>query len=399
MTENRVELTLDDALRHGFVLKGTADRTLRLTDYIGKEEKVIIPEKVGDKDITSIGQIAFMRRKDVVSVTIPSKVRDIDSRAFSECYKMKKIFVAEDNPVYKDEDGVLMSKDGTKLLRVPEGIEGTFSIPEGIKEICINAFAGCQSMVQVYIPADVTYIDDKAASNCASFKILTVDHRNPKYLERNGALFSKDGTKLLRVPEGMTGRFVVPAGVTEILSGAFRGCCWLDSVVIPDSVVKIDDYAFYACVKLRSMLIPDSVKSVGAHIFSMCVNLESIKLPKTLDMIPECAFTLCKALKEVKVPRSVKSIGSEAFYKCKSLEAINFPEGLTEIEKYAFTGCVSLTKINLPESLTLIGEEAFKDCSLLKRVHILSGNLSLNPGIFGGNTRASITAPKLKLKK
>ena len=69
--------------------------------------------------------------------------------------------------------------------------------------------------------------------------------------------------------------------MTEIGSGAFRGCESLKSVTIPDSVTKIGLWAFYGCTSLKSVTIPDSVTEIGDSAFSHfshCTSLKIIKL-------------------------------------------------------------------------------------------------------------------------
>ena len=57
-----------------------------------------------------------------------------------------------------DEFGVEYSKDGRKLLKAPQKLDGTYSIKEGVRIICNNAFSGCESVRSVVIPDSVTSI-------------------------------------------------------------------------------------------------------------------------------------------------------------------------------------------------------------------------------------------------
>ena len=49
--------------------------------------------------------------------------------------KLVKFEVSPDNPYYTAEDGVILSKDKTVLVRVPTGKEGKYTTPKGIKRI------------------------------------------------------------------------------------------------------------------------------------------------------------------------------------------------------------------------------------------------------------------------
>lgn len=52
---------------------------------------------------------------------------------------------AELNEAITDEFSVKYSKDGRKLLKVPQKLKGTYAIKEGTKIICDRAFEDCKS--------------------------------------------------------------------------------------------------------------------------------------------------------------------------------------------------------------------------------------------------------------
>ena len=123
-----------------------------------------------------------------------------------------KATAEELNEAIMDEFGVKYSKDGRKLLKAPRNLDGTYSIKEGVKTICDNAFEGCTSLSSL----------------------------------------------------------VFPNSITSIGVGAFEFCSALSSLVIPDSVTSIGDRAFTNCKSLRSIVIPDGVTSIGDGAFACC---------------------------------------------------------------------------------------------------------------------------------
>ena len=66
--------------------------------------------------VTSIGQMAFCSCDGLTSVMIPSSVTIIGMQAFGSCDSLTAFRVAEGNPNYKSVDGILLTKDGTKLV-------------------------------------------------------------------------------------------------------------------------------------------------------------------------------------------------------------------------------------------------------------------------------------------
>ena len=135
-----------------------------------------------------------------------------------------------------DEFGVEYSKDGRKLLKAPQKLDGTYSIKEGVRIICNNAFSGCFSLKSLVIPDSVTRIGDSAFFCCEFLRSV-----------------------------------VIPDSVTNIGDGAFGNCYSLTSIAIPSSVTSIGKGAFNGCSSLTSIAIPDSVTSIGDNTFKGCI--------------------------------------------------------------------------------------------------------------------------------
>ncbi len=157
-----------------------------------------------------------------------------------------------------DEWGVKYSKDGRKLLKVPEELDGTYSVKKGTKIICDSAFCCCGFLSSVVIPDSVTSIGYNAFYDCRSLSNI-----------------------------------IFPNSVTNIGGGAFWLCCLLTSIVIPNSVVSIEEYTFMDCCSLLNIVIPDSVTSIGGCAFSGCSSLTSIIIPNSVVSIEMSAFIRC----------------------------------------------------------------------------------------------------------
>ena len=85
-----------------------------------------------------------------------------------------KATAEELNEAVIDEFGVKYSKDGRKLLKAPQKLDGTYSIKEGVRIICNNAFSGCFSLTGIVIPDGVTSIGDYAFSSCRSLTNIVI---------------------------------------------------------------------------------------------------------------------------------------------------------------------------------------------------------------------------------
>ncbi len=117
---------------------------------------------------------------------------------------------------------------------------------------------------------------------------------------------------------------VIPAGVTEIGYGAFKGCTSLTSVEIPAGVTKIGDEAFWGCTSLASVEIPAGVTEIAGSAFEDCTSLASVEIPAGVSKISDWAFLNCTSLASVEIPAGVTEIAGAAFAGCKALASIAF---------------------------------------------------------------------------
>jgi hypothetical protein len=152
-------------------------------------------------------------------------------------------------------DGVLFNKGRTNLIQYPIGNPRTsYTIPNTVKKIGINAFTHSQALTSVTIPESVTSIEMLVFNLCTSLTAINVDAANPNYSSEDGVLFNKDKTNLIQYPAGNPRTsYTIPNTVTEIMAYAFYGCEALSSVTIPESVTKMGHYAFAGCTSLAEI--------------------------------------------------------------------------------------------------------------------------------------------------
>ena len=78
---------------------------------------------------------------------------------------LQKINVADGNPYFASEDGVLFDKEKKTLLCFPCGRSGTYTVPENVLIIREDAFEGSDQLVELTIPDSVTEIGRSAFWN------------------------------------------------------------------------------------------------------------------------------------------------------------------------------------------------------------------------------------------
>ena len=348
------------------------------------------------KELSACSFRLFIGEKPILLQTI----EDISTKATDE--ERKEALV--------DEWGVKYSKDGRKLLKAPQKLNGTYSIKEGVMIICDKAFQFCSSLRSIVIPDGITCIGDMTFYRCSSLTSFVIPDSVTSIGDR---VFS--GCKSLT-------DIVIPDGVTSIGAWTFCGCESLTGIVIPDSVTSIGTWTFCGCSSLKyisipksviclngnpffnwygkldclspyfiydnkvlfnkdkskiiafrdknttSYVIPDSVSCIGSGAFYDCKSLCSVVIPKSVISIGEGAFEFCSSLRSIVIPDGVISIGEGAFEFCSSLRSIVIPDGITCIGEGAFSNCKSLTDIVIPDSVTSIGDKAFCRCTSLSNI-------------------------------
>ena len=418
------------------------DGTVNITDYNGSAEKVVIPDTIDGKSVTSIGYEAFYGCASLTSVTIPKSVTKISYNVFNGCTSLTAINVATENQNYVSVNGVLYNKDKTVLIcypagkkdknyKIPDSVTSigyyafskcsnltSITIPNGVKSIGNSAFYGCTSLTSITIPNSVTSIGDSAFYGCTSLTSITI----PDSVTSIGESAFEDCSSLTSI--------TIPNSVTDIGRSAFSGCTSLTAIDvevgnnnytsvngvlfnkdktelicypsrktdksynIPNSVTKIGGYAFYDCTSLTSITIPNGVTSIGESAFDCCTSLTSITIPNSVTSIGESAFEDCSSLTSITIPNSVTDIGRNAFSWCTSLTSITIPNGVTSIDDWAFSGCSSLTSITIPNSVTEIDWGAFKGCSSLTSITIPNSVTEIGDYAFYGCTNlTNITIP------
>ena len=186
--------------------------------------------------VTVIRDRAFNKCLSLNSITIPKSVQDIETYSFIGCTSLEAINVAASNKNYADVNGILFSKDKTKIVCYPANKKNmSYSIPVSVKVVGVAAFRDCIYLKGITIPDSVTNIEHHAFSNCKSLKSITI-----------------------------------PDSITAIEMATFIDCASLTGVKIPDSVTSIRSGAFSNCTSLTKITIPAGVKTIADSALGYC---------------------------------------------------------------------------------------------------------------------------------
>ena len=129
-------------------------------------------------------------------------------------------------------------------------------IRSGITAVGSNAFFGCDQLQVISLPDTVTQLDKNAFGNCAALSSILVDAKNPAYKSVDGALYSKDGTVLIKCPADAE-TFVVPDGV----GGRFSELCPVGLLAAAVTGIDIEEMLAGAAAMDERCKNPDYMKN------------------------------------------------------------------------------------------------------------------------------------------
>ena len=374
----------------GYCVKSIGDRAfLDCTDLVG----VTIPNTV-----TNIDMFAFDGCTALVSVSIPSSVTTIDKDAFYGCKALTAVYIDDlaawcafdfwnemDNPLYYAHNLYLNGKKVVDLR-----------IPESVTEIGRYAFADCTSVTNVSIPNNVTRVGGETFLNCTNLTSATLPQCLCDPMSMDG--YAGDSTIGSFFRECPLKRVVIADGATSIGYSAL-GSDTIESVHIPNTVTNIGAEAFFYSPSLTRIDIPDSVEEIGDRAFMDCSALTNIVVGTGLKKVGDRAFeTYCEAtdihIRDLTAWCEIDFCYSAPRYNALYLnghlvENLAIPDGITDILG-SFAGCRRLVNITIPASVTNIADGAFFDSANqknLKSVTFLGDAPEIGSDAFGGGSQ------------
>lgn len=273
----------------------TALRRVELPDSLAQLDNVAFSRCTSlesirlPKGLTTLNGEAFSGCVLLKQLHIPAATVSVDASAFNDCEALEKITVDEENPNYSSDGIALYSKDKSRLLYVPEGFCGAYTLDS--QTTAINTLFMSPGLTAIHAPQD-----------------------NPGYTSIDGVLYNKEETQLIRVPMAFSGSHRVPDSVTSVHNYAFQGCTRLTGIQLSSRLQKIPENAFWGCTALTSLVIPDGVTAIGQYAFWDCTALTDIALPAKLERLERHLFDGCDSLNQLVVPESVNWAEADAFY-------------------------------------------------------------------------------------
>ncbi len=234
-----------------------------------------------------IGRKAFAANDARDTIHIPASACYIAETAFANSLGLHDFTVADGNPNYAAQDGVLYSKDLSVLFCYPIYKEEThFDIPKTVTRIADRAFDQNVFLKTVSIPASVAEVGESIFREFPYMEEYTVDEKCPALASVDGVLYSKDMKILYDYPRCKAAdTFTVPAEVEAISGSCFSLCENLKKLYVPGTVKTVERNAFF----IAGGELYLTADFVGAEVGD--TSLHSVSSEKREDFSEDLTYT------------------------------------------------------------------------------------------------------------
>lgn len=385
-------------------------KTIGIRSFYGtKISKITVPSKT-----KTIGQGAFGSCKSLKTIVMPGDFKlkleedtddklwyvtsdqsAVDTITFNTKLKLANVsylsannlVVAKNDPSYQSIEGVIYTKDGKGIVRVPQK-RTELKIKDGCTEFNMQSvlynstdsegdeFNNCSKLKKIVIPSSVKSINKiKYKTDRADACDMHVDTIEiaPKDFDANSlyALGSSLG-KNITIESLMK---LLPDQITykdHMYITKDHGLLKYDgkdaNVEIPEEITWIAPEVFYRNETLKNVKLPSKITTIEENTFYGCSELEAVVIPDQVTMIGKSAFDECTVLKSVTFGKSLKVIKDHAF---ASVNIRNFtiPSGIQKIETGAFAGINQIGTVTFEGSTKYVATDAFMNSTGIKLVY------------------------------
>lgn len=362
------------------------------------------------ESLLEIGNEVFSGFKLLGEVKLPSSLKRIGQKAFSECPKF------------------------------------WCTLPKSLETLEYQAFYNCSTLSTVTLPENLRFIGGEVFSNSAvgtvyiysrslQYQLLNWELGVTKSIFGNHSSLKKAiiGPQVTRLYDNIfyntstlkTVEFEDPENseLAYIGENCFSGTSTLSAPLtfknFPTKLTHIGKYAFGGC-KFNSEPKLEFVKYLGSEAFTFCSGFESIVIPESVDTIGASVFGYCPDLRFVEYNAKNSfplleyrgtSFGGNyfksafIFERCDSLQAVTIGPKVNKIPYCMFIGCRELKEVTFrPRNISSrstgedaerlsIGESAFTGCLNLNDIHLLLGTDSIGAEAFSSTGLITINIP------
>lgn len=352
-----------------------------ITLYSGFDPCVEVPAQIDGVPVKAIGDGAFGDNHYLCILTLPEGLEHIGASAFESCDTLVHVDFPStlktigSRAFYAGYHGYALDLPAAEAIgeeafawcvRITDPVD----LPDGLKTIGRSAFDGCGWLGEVYLPASIEQIGERAFADSSL-----------NYLVFEGA------------------------GLPEIAQSAFENCTQLSDIDLHSKATKQDmldlqakvDAMGLSCRVWRAQnpdveYISDGLDVYENGVMTGYTGAQTHIRPWDvfddfiITTLGDGAFKDNQTIEYFSVPYSDQftTIGAEAFAG-SSVRVVDLFDSVTTIGDGAFRGCANLEALVLPESVTSVGSGALEGCVNLKTLTVLCDPAILPDDLFGGS--------------
>lgn len=263
--------------------------------------------------VKKIRNLAFSKCKSLESIVIPENVKTIETSTFSKCTSLKDVTL--NNSIEKIANNVFEYCTSLKEISIPDSVDdiGTYAfkkctnlekviLPEGIEIIKYGVFKGCTNLKKIKLPESTGYIDNNAFKDCISLETINIPEKtevirssafenavasfnvnseNSYFSSKNGVLYNKTQTVLLKYPCYKQGDYTTPDELKKISTYAFKSCKKLGKVTVSEGIKKFSKECLTNS-SIKKLSLPESLSKISIrNVYSNLntINLKSVTVP------------------------------------------------------------------------------------------------------------------------
>ena len=228
----------------------------------------------------SVKKIENLRNCPKLKTISAGKGLEADFTA-EKCLNLESVIISSENPNYTSKDGVIYSKDGTRLVYYPANLQGDeYVIPTGVTQISPNAFYYNQNLKKLIVPETVQAIESYTTGEikfqyCKSLEIIVLN--NTVNSVPSGFCYNSESLR----------EIVIPEGTEYIGSSSFRYCKNLKTITLPASIKRISDAAFDGCSSLTTV-----------HYLGTADQWKAIEISEKNEFLTDANIHYCTLIKD-----------------------------------------------------------------------------------------------------